>query len=236
MGATAVPAHLTTYFTVPMPTTSIDSHQRYTDATFKNVTLTDATLTDTQFLDCTFTRCDFSNSALRSCRFVDCTFNDSALKMTALDGTAFAGTRFSKCNLLGVDWTKADWSGWAAKLNALTFDDCDLRYAVFFGLKLPKLTLTKCRAIGATFAEADLTEADLRDTDFAEASFHEVVLTKANFVGARNYAINLADVKSAGAKFALPEATRLLYYMDIDLIDPYTGQEIEGDRLDDFTS
>lgn len=219
-----------------MPSPSIDSHQRYTDQTFKNVTLTDATLTETQFLDCTFTRCDFSNSALVTCRFVDCEFNECALKMTGLDGTAFAGTRFNKCNLLGVDWTKADWSGWAAKLNALAFDDCDLRYAVFFGLDLPKLTLTNCRAIGATFAEANLTEANLQGTDFAEAIFHEVVLTKANFVGARNYALNLKAVKASGAKFALPEATRLLYYIDIDLIDPYTGQEIDEDGLDSFTT
>ena len=54
-------------------------------------------------------------------------------------------------------------------------------------------------------------------------------LTNTNFAGAKNYTLNVADNKAKGTKFSLPEAMRLLYHMDIEIVDAESGEVIEFD-------
>jgi len=133
--------------------------------------------------------------------------------------------------LLGIDWTEADWSDWATKISPIEFENCVLEYSIFFGLELKKIKLKDCNAREVNFAETDLSDADFAGTDFAGAIFLKTNLVKANFVGAKNYALNVMDNKTKGARFSLPEAIRLLYYLNIAIVDPATNQEVTEDEL-----
>ncbi len=53
--------------------------------------------------------------------------------------------------------------------------------------------------------------------DFAGARFSTTNLSKADFRGATNYSIRPDNNKLKKAKFSLPEATLLLYGLDIEL-------------------
>jgi fluoroquinolone resistance protein len=92
-----------------------------------------------------------------------------------------------------------------------------LSYANFSGLDLRKSSLKDCVAREADFAETDLEGADLRGTDFTGARFTKTNLVKADLRHARSYAIRPGDNKIRKAKFSLPEATLLLYGLDIEL-------------------
>lgn len=217
-----------------MPQTTLASHETYAGVTFKRLVMTHEIVKGAEFSECKFVRCDFSETAFQSCRFIECAFEDCTMKLTTVEGTTFARVRFSRCNLLGVNWTDANWSEWATKLGSVAFEQCELKYAVFLGLKLNKLTMKDCNAQEANFAEADLTEADFAGTDFAGAIFLSTDLTRANFVGARRYTLNLNDNRTQGARFSLPEALRLLFALDIVIVDPETHEDIGEDRMDDF--
>ncbi len=192
---------------------------KYDGEAFKGLDLAGEQLTDTIFMDCQFINCNFADAQLVACRFADCQFTDCNLRLTQLKGTAFSRTTFTRCGLLGIDWTMADWSAWSAKLGGLTFDDCDLKYSVFVGVRLPGMKLIDCNATEANFAETDLTDADLQRTDLTDAVFLRTNLTRANFVGARGYRLSLNDNKTSGATFSLPEAVDLLYHLDIVIKD-----------------
>jgi uncharacterized protein YjbI with pentapeptide repeats len=213
---------------------TIESQETYSGDVFKRVDLKKHNITMSHFSECKFIGCDFSDASLQSCRFIDCEFQDCAMKMTKVENTTFARVSFSKCNLLGVNWTEANWSEWATKLSAIEYRNCDLKYGVFFGLELKKIVIKDCNAREVNFAETDLTEGDFSGTDFAGAIFLRTNLTKANFVGAKNYVLNINDNKTKETKFSLPEAIRLLYNMDIVIIDPETNEEMDEETFNDF--
>jgi uncharacterized protein YjbI with pentapeptide repeats len=217
-----------------MTPTTLTSHDTYEETAFKKLTFTGEVVEHAEFHDCTFSRCDFSETAFRRCRFIGCTFDDCAMKMTKFEGSTLARAAFNKCNLLGVDWTEADWSDWAAQSGSLSFTDCNLTYSVFLRLELKGMKLTGCEAREANFAEAILTEADLSGADFTGAVFLNTDLTGANLVGAKGYSISIYDNKTKRARFSLPEAVRLLYHMDIVMVDPSTHAELDEDQLDTY--
>jgi uncharacterized protein YjbI with pentapeptide repeats len=217
-----------------MPIDAIQNQQTYAGQTFKHVDLKTETLEEVEFSECTFIRCDFSEAVLRNCRLIDCAFEKCVLRLTEVPGSTCARVRFRECDLPGVNWSDADWSGWATKTGSLSFDNCNLRYCIFFGLTLTDFTLTDCNAHEVNFAEATLKGADFSGTDFSGTVFLRTDLTEANFAGATRYTLNLDDNITTDAKFALPEAIRLLHTLDIILVDPATDSELDAAQLDDF--
>lgn len=152
------------------------------------------------------------------------------MKMTRVKDSTFSRIRFTQCNLLGVDWTVANWAGITSKTTTMTFETCVLQYSIFFALKLQKMVVKDCNAQEVNFSEADLTGADFAGTDLTGATFLKTNLTDANFVDAKNYTLNLQDNTTKGAKFAFPEAIRLLYAMNIVIVDPDVNEDVEGKK------
>jgi uncharacterized protein YjbI with pentapeptide repeats len=217
-----------------MSSPAIQNQQHYDNATFKRLDHTDAVFQDVTFSACAFVRCNFSRAVFQNCRFVDCTLENCILRMTEVPGTTFARVSFKACDLPGVDWSEANWSGWTTKTGSLHFDDCNLQYSIFFGLELVDLHMTDCNAREANFAEASLVKADFSGTDFSGAIFLRTDLTEASFVNATGYTLSLSDNTTDGTKFSLPEAVRLLHSLDIKLVDPATEDEIDPDALNNF--
>lgn len=217
-----------------MASRKIENGGTFNDEVFKKVDLNKQVIKGATFSDCRFTQCDFSETIFQQCRFIECVFEECTIKLAKVAGSVFSRVSFSGCSLLGVNWTEANWSDWSTKISAFEFDNCVLEYGTFAGLELKKMKMTACNAREVNFSETDLTEADLGGTDFAGAIFLKTNLTKANFVGAKNYTLNVRDNKSKGAKFSLPEAVRLLYALDISIVDPVTKRAIsEDDAISD---
>ncbi len=217
-----------------MSATQLESRQNYAEATFRKLEHRERVIDETKFAECQFIGCDFSESRFQRCRFIDCKFTDCTLRLAAFDDSALINATFSRCGLMGINWSAADWSDWSAKLSTLTFDECDLKYAVFLSVDLKRVVLRDCIAHEANFADANLSNATLTGTDLACAVFVRTDLTDADFTGAKNYTLNLADNQTKGAKFDLPEAVRLLYSLDIEIVDPHTQATLEEDDLDRF--
>lgn len=197
------------------------SQSDFTDSEFKKTTLSQGQVVQAiDYTGCVFTRCVFREVSFLNCKFLNCTFKDCDLNMAKLTGCTFAESRFEASKLMGVDWTVSAWG--RSKMVALKpadFFGCLLNYNVFMGMNLRKVAFSKCTALDVGFEDANLTEADCRGTDFGGSRFVRTDLSKADFRGARNYAISPLTNKIKGAKFTLPEALSLLNGLEIALED-----------------
>lgn len=173
-----------------------------------------------EFNDCTFSQCVFQEMAFRDCKFHRCVFKKCDLSLAKLDGTVFTETKFEDCKLLGINWTTSAWGkSKVAAMKPVDFTGCSLNYNVFMGMSLRRVVMTQCTALDVGFEDANLSEADCRETDFAGSRFSRTDLTGADFRRARNYSISPLSNKIKGAKFTLPEAMSLLDGLGIVLED-----------------
>jgi uncharacterized protein YjbI with pentapeptide repeats len=138
--------------------------------------------------------------------------------MMKVPGCSFVETRFERSKVMGVNWVEAAWDT-AGFLRPLSFEGCTINFSIFFGLHLKEIVIKDCTALEIDFSEADLTKADCRNTDFAKCRFVQTNLTEADFVGAKNYAIDARINTLKKTKFSLPEAENLLHSLDIVLVD-----------------
>ena len=165
--------------------------KEFNGCTFVGVQLAGSTLSMCKFVDCTFRRCDLSNILVKGCTWKDVTFEDS--------------------KLLGVNWT-------AGKVvTHLTFRRSTLNFSNFSGLDLRNSVVAECVAREVELGHTNLSEADCRKTDFSGARFSQTNLSKCDFREAVNYAIRPDDNMIKKTRFSMPEATALLYGMDIIL-------------------
>ena len=167
--------------------------ETFEDQVFEGEAFPAGKLARCKFIDCAFKRCDLSNASVRGSSFRDVVFEDS--------------------KLLGVNWTEAK------ALARLTFRRSVVTLGNFTGLDLRHLRLEECVAREVELGHANLTEAYCQKTDFKGATFLQTNLTKADLRHALNYAIRPGDNILKKAKFSLPEATSLLYGLDIVLED-----------------
>ena len=157
----------------------------------------------------TFVGCSFAEATFLSCRFLDCTFQKCDFSNAQLTGTSFRSVRGEDSKFLGVNWAQA------ASLSDLSFLRSVLNYGNFGGLDLRRFRFEECVARELELTDANLAESQWRGTDLKGSRFARTNLTKADFRGATNYTIRPLENKLKGAKFSLPEATLLLYGLDI---------------------
>lgn len=193
--------------------------KEYANQRFRSLSFQGKLISDKAFYDCVFEECSLKEAVLRSCQFVECVFRRCDLSLVDVMGSSFRDTRFEESQVMGVDWTKANW-GEAGLLNAIHFTRCAISYTTFFGLTLRGIMIVDCMAKDADFAEADLTLATCTGTDFSESRFFHTILEEADFTDATNYAINAAVNTLRRTRFSLPEAMSLLHSLDIILEGP----------------
>jgi fluoroquinolone resistance protein len=183
----------------------------FAEQVFESLELKGLITESRHFENCTFLKCNFGAAAFKRTKFIDCTFEHCDLSNLQIHGATFRNNTFKSCKLMGINWANA------SAIAHLNFEKCVLNYASFVGLDLRKSAIHDCVAREADFADANLSEVDCRGTDFAAARFSNTNLVKADFRRAINYAIRPDDNKIKKAKFSLPEATLLLYGLDIEL-------------------
>jgi fluoroquinolone resistance protein len=183
----------------------------FEDETFERLDLRGVRVVGKTFEDCTFVAAQAAEASFESCRFSRCTFKDSDLSNAKLTSSTLRGLTCTDSKLLGINWTRA------TAVADLAFTRCVVSYGNFSGLNLRGSRFLKCLARETELAHADLTEAIFTETDFSGSRFHKTNLSRADFRGAINYAMHPTDNILKRAKFSLPEATALLYALDIEL-------------------
>lgn len=196
----------------------LDDGISYNDQSFRGLNLEGLRLIDSEFHDCRFASCSFAESVFLSCRFVACVFEECDLSLVQVTGSSFSACRFVDSRVIGVDWTRADWSG-VSLGQPIGFERCALSHSTFIGLSLSGIQIKDCVAADVDFREATLSKADFSNSDLDQSLFVNTDLSQADLCTARNYHIVPEQNILKGARFSLPEAMSLLFNMDIDLVE-----------------
>jgi len=195
----------------------INSNSHYANQTFNSIALNQSQLEAIEFYECKFVDCSIAEAIFHQCKFIDSTFKNCDLSLLQIPECIFSGVTFEVTKLIGIDWTKANWSATLLQ-EPPTFVLCVLNHSTFIGLDIKGSQIKDCIASDVDFREADLTQVDFGGTDLNESIFSKTNLTKADLSRARNYIISPEENLLKGAKFSLPEAMSLLYSLDINLI------------------
>ena len=164
-----------------------------------------------EFFNCEFKNCVFERAIFRECMFENCEFESSDLSLASIVGSSFSPTVFKKCKLHGIAWHQV---GFAFDV---AFLDSHLDYSSFFGMKLGKIRFTGSRLTEVTFVDSIVRDGNFVGCDLSGTVFNHTDLSRANFMGAQNYTIDVTNNQVKGATFELPEAVRLLSFFGIKI-------------------
>jgi uncharacterized protein YjbI with pentapeptide repeats len=161
-----------------------------------------------QFINCNFYNTNLVNVTFRECRFEDCDFSLSSIK-----NTAFSDIHFVGCKLVGVQFEECN-----PFLFSVDFENCVLKLAVFYKVKLKKTRFKNCNLQETDFTEADMTMATLDECDLHRAVFHKTILEKADLRSSFNYSIDPEANRITKARFSRMGIAGLLdkYRIEID--------------------
>lgn len=165
--------------------------------TFERVAFRDGVPDASEYERCTFRNCDFSNARWAEIDFVDCRFEGCNLSMVVPNHCGLKQVAFVDCKIVGVDFAKC-----ASFAFAVSFERCNLDFALFTKAPLSKTVFAECSIREASFREADLTRARFVDCDLTGAAFDRTKLEHADMRGARGFSIDPEKNRIAKAKFA----------------------------------
>ena len=182
------------------------------DKLFERVDYTVENLTRGEYEHCRFVNCNFysgdiSHITFRECIFDSCDFSLAKMKNTALNDIHFVG-----CKLLGVQFEECN-----QFLLSLDFQNCVLKLAVFYKLKLKKTRFINCNLQETDFTETDLTSALFDNCDMQRAIFHKTILEKADFRTSFLYSIDPEQNRITKAHFSRMGVTGLLDKYKIEI-------------------
>ena len=196
----------------------IKSQQEYFEERFERLDLQDLLCIGTEFEECSFTDCNFTSATFENCNFINCSFSRCQLSLISVPYTRFFAISFLECKVVGVDWTRANWSAYHKDFE-FSFRQCILNDSSFFGLTLQALVLDECKVHDVDFREGDFSHALMTYSDFTHSLFMRTNLQSANFAESTQYSINILENQVKGAKFSKHEAVYLLESLGIELLD-----------------
>ena len=115
--------------------------------------------------------------------------------LTELAGTKLTDVHFLKCNLVNVDFEHCNPFGFF-----ISFQECQLDQAYFFGRNLKKTHFLDCSLKEARFIDCDLTGAVFKHTNLELAVFINNTLNQADFSTAYNITLDPEQNKLKKAK------------------------------------
>jgi len=179
---------------------------------FKSINFSENPLIKANYEDCTFTNCDLSDCDLSYLVFSECTFEGCDLSNCKLNTTSFKDVKFQNCKMLGLQFSDCK-----DFLLSFEFDGCQLDYASFYNLNIPKTNFLNCQLKEVDFIEANLFSSRFPGCDLNGALFENTNLEKADLRGATSYHINPDWNKLKKAQFSMPDVVGLLSHLDIKI-------------------
>jgi len=161
-----------------------------------------------------FERCNFAKTLLKGTMFgsaVECDFTQASGDSIVFDhiaGSCFQGAVLkglqTNSRIAGVDFSAAKLAhsnfGCFTDKHAVSKNGVNMP-AVFRGAKLRGLSMEHAVSAGADFAQADLTDAVLRDCHFVGANFRSAILTGARFYDCKFERADFSDAALVKAEF-----------------------------------
>jgi fluoroquinolone resistance protein len=196
----------------------LEGKSEYWSEKFENVDFSGREISSKEFDGCTFEKCDFSEAIFNRCNFVDCEFISCNLSMVKIEYSKYSDVCFQESKLIGINWTKVSWS----KLifdSPIKFYKSILNDCSFYGLSLQGLVVEECKAHNVDFREGNFSNSNFTYTDLSGSFFSNTNLSGADFSEAINYDIDIYRNIIEKAKFSRFEAVRLLYSLEIELVD-----------------
>jgi uncharacterized protein YjbI with pentapeptide repeats len=124
-----------------------------------------------------------------------------------------SGVRYEDTRLMGVQWSDL------GLVPDLGFANCDLRYASFTKLKLPRTAFTDCTIREATFDQTDLAHVDFGGSDLTGTTFARCELNKTDFRRAVGLLLDPAVNRVKGARVSVDAAVAYVQTFGIDVED-----------------
>jgi uncharacterized protein YjbI with pentapeptide repeats len=167
---------------------------------------------ENEYEACTFSVCSFTNVDLADVNFIDCSFESCDFTLAQVHETGFKDVRFSDCKMIGLVLTNCNHF-----LLKMRFEECQLDYTSFSGLKLNGILFKKCQIREADFTGADLSKAIFLECDLEGALFENSILEGTDFRSAYKFAFDPELNKIKGAQFTRMGLEGLLRKYDIDI-------------------
>lgn len=194
-----------------MPASPFDSQQQFLNETFADLDLEGVNLSEKEFERCVFRHCKLPASIWVRARLEECRFEQCDLSRMVPTHAQFTDVRFDGTRLLGVQWSDL------GLLPDVGFENCDLRYASFVKLKLPRTAFTDCTLREATFEQTDLTSADFSGSDLTGTTFARCELGKTDFRSALGVLFDPMANKVKGVRVSLDAAAAYLQTFGIEV-------------------
>jgi uncharacterized protein YjbI with pentapeptide repeats len=177
---------------------------------YNNEDFSDNRLQGNKYEACTFKHCNFTDAHLSGKTFMDCRFEDCDFSLAKIKDTAFKSVQFVHCKLVGLKF--ADCNDFLISFN---FEHCNLDYATFRELKIPKTIFVQCALQQADFSHTNLNSSVFEQCNLANTIFDGTVLEKVDFSSSFNYVIDPSNNKLSQARFASTGLKGLLHNYDI---------------------
>ena len=181
---------------------------------FERVDYTVDNLPRGEYENCRFVNCNFHNGDISHITFRECTFDSCDFSLAKMKNTALNDIHFIGCKLLGVQFEECN-----PFLLSLDFENCVLKLAVFYKLKLKKTRFKNCNLQETDFTEADLTAAVFDNCDMQRIIFQKSILEKADFRSSYNYSIDPEQNRITKARFSRMGVVGLLDKYRIEIND-----------------
>ncbi len=208
-----------------------EKHYKFIDCNFYQCKIEDLEIQNMIFENCNMEEMYFLNTEISNCHFFK-----TNLQKTEFSGCLVDNDIFEVCNLANCDFSNSN-SNKNSKLNWTKFKDCKMVGANFYNSKSNKITFENCILRLAyfygfnfkkqTIIGLDLSEADICDCNFDEAVLENCLLRNANFKGINSFyntdlrSCDISGVKAEkiiGSFVSKTQATELLSKLNIKVI------------------
>lgn len=203
---------------MPVKTISetIRSDNSYDNVVFKDSDNTKLKISGVTFSHCIFQHCIFTETIFTRCYFENCKFMNCTANLSKYIETTIPDGVFEASSFIGADFTKIK----TLLGFSISFVQCDLSFAQFSQLAMPKSSFIRCNLKDADFTEAKLAESSFLFSSLVRTIFARADLYKADLRGAKDYVINPKDTSVKKARFSQPDVMSFLDVFEIKVEEP----------------
>lgn len=191
----------------------LSSGDSFEGEVFENIDAQGGDLRGKEFSRCTFRNAKLQQTRWARARLEDCVLDGCDLSNALPAQLALRGVELRNCKLIGVDWSGLQ--GYPA----VTFVDCNLRYASFVDVDLRKIRFERCTLSESAFVRVNLAQALFDACQLAGARFDACDLRGASFARSEGFFADPAKNKVQGLRIPLGSAALLAASFGMSVVD-----------------
>lgn len=171
--------------------------------------LNEEKISNVYYYNCIFERIQLDEVNYRDCEFEKCRFINCSLRNVKLDFFKLIDCEFESCLLQGINASDIMFPC------TFSFDNCELRFIDFVGLRLQKSSFLSTRFCDCLFEEVDLRKSDFSGSKFNNTEFRHTDLSHCDFSMTEGLDINHEINKITSIKIPQEAGTKILKRMGV---------------------